>query len=74
MMAAIVSSVPFQTMALMPALATPAPSRPPIRACELLEGIAASQVMMFQTIALLNAPKMSRRSTMPGAMMPVPSV
>jgi hypothetical protein len=73
-MAAIVISVPFQTTALIPALAIPAPSRPPINACELPDGIAASQVMTFQAIAPLNAPKMSRRSTMPGAMMPVPSV
>jgi hypothetical protein len=73
-MAAIVISVPFQTIALIPALAIPAPSSPPIRACEPLEGIAASQVMTFQRIAPLNAPKMSRRSTMPGAMMPVPYV
>ena len=46
--AAIVFRVPPQTTALKPALAEPAPIRPPIRACELDDAIAPHQVSKFQ--------------------------
>ena len=57
--AATVFSVPHQTTALNPALAAPAPINPPIRACELDEGIAPHQVSRFQTMAPISAPKMT---------------
>ena len=47
---------------------------PPIRACELDEGIAPHQVSKFHTMAPISAPKMTRPSTMSGEMMPVPMV
>ena len=41
----------------------PAPSRPPISACELLDGMPSHQVMTFQTIAPISAPKITAAST-----------
>ena len=41
-----------------------APSRPPIRACELDDGIPKYQVIRFQLIAPISAPKITRGSTM----------
>jgi hypothetical protein len=55
-------------------LAVPAPTKPPISACELDDGIAAHQVMRFQEIAPISAPKITRQSTTSGAMRPVPIV
>ncbi len=52
----------------------PAPTRPPIRACELLDGIPPSQVTTFHTIAPVSAPKMTRGVTMLTSTMPVPMV
>ena len=73
-MAATVFSVPHHTTALKPAFAAPAPMRPPIRACELDEGIAPHQVSRFHTMAPISAPKMTCPSTMSGEMIPVPTV
>src|SRR5262245_42159903 len=73
-MAATVLLTPVQTIELKPALARPAPISPPIRACELLEGIPAHQVTRFQTIAAVSAAQMTRGVTTAGSMMPVPSV
>jgi hypothetical protein len=50
---------PLQTMVPMPALAIPAPTSPPISACELDEGMPRAQVNRFQLIAHINAPKMT---------------
>ncbi len=50
-MAAAVLLRPLHTIAAGPALASPAPTNPPIRACELDEGIPASQVTTFHTMA-----------------------
>ena len=36
--AAVVLRTPVQTMATLPAFAVAAPNRPPIKACELLDG------------------------------------
>src|SRR5262249_43764128 len=72
--AAVVLPTPLQTTAPSPALAVPAPTRPPISACELLDGIPASHVTTFHTIAPASAPKMTRGSTMSTSMMPVPTV
>ena len=73
-MAALVVSSPFQTIASPPALITPAPTSPPISACELLEGIPAHHVIRFQEIAPISALKITRASTMSAATMPVPTV
>ena len=73
-MAAVVGTRPFQTMTPSPALATPAPTRPPISACELLEGIPRFQVIRFHRIAPISAPNTTRASMAPASIMPVPSV
>ena len=67
-------SNPDHTIATPPALATPAPTRPPISACDELDGIPAHQVIRFHEIAPINAPKITRASTMSALMMPVPTV
>ena len=46
-----------------PALAMPPPTRPPISACELEDGIPNPQVIRFQTIAPTRAAKIVRAST-----------
>jgi len=65
---------PAHTTALVPALLIPAPTSPPIRACELLDGMPAHQVMRFQVIAPISAPKITRASTMCASTMPTPTV
>src|SRR3954452_17956468 len=65
---------PPHTAAESPPLAMPAPTSPPISACELLEGIPNPQVIRFQTIAPISAPKITRSSMMLGSMMQVPMV
>src|SRR5262245_14541981 len=73
-MAALVLASPPQTMALTPTLATPAPTSPPISACELLDGMPIAQVMTFQVMAPMSAPNTTRGSTMSAEMIPVPTV
>ncbi|MNS74519.1 hypothetical protein D3C72_1079970 [compost metagenome] len=58
-MAPTVFNTPATTTALVPALAMPAPSRPPTRACELEDGMPAIQVMTFQRMAPIRAPKIT---------------
>ena len=73
----IASSVlvrPLQTAAEIPAFAMPAPTSPPISACELDEGIPSAQVIRFQTMAPTSAAKITVASTTLGSMMPVPMV
>src|ERR1700694_2903269 len=65
---------PLQTAADSPALAMPAPTNPPIKACELLDGIPSPQVIRFQTMAPTNAPNITWASMMLGSMIPVPMV
>src|SRR4051812_48051 len=65
---------PPQTAAESPPLAIPAPTNPPIRACELLEGMPRAQVTRFQTMAPIRAAKITRSSMMAGSMIPVPMV
>src|SRR3954470_21255816 len=72
--AAVVFVRPDHTMAPLPALAKPAPTKPPISACELLDGIPAHQVITFQAIAPTSAAKITSGSTISGAMIPVPTV
>ena len=73
-MAAAVLRKPDQTTARQPAFAAPAPTRPPISACELLDGMPSSQVTTFQTIAPQRAAKMTPAVTISGSMMPLPTV
>ena len=49
-----------ETIELTPALAVPAPSRPPIRAWLDEEGMPSSQVIRFQLIAPISAPSTVR--------------
>src|SRR5215470_522796 len=72
--AAAVIPRPFQTIAPSPALVTPAPASPPIRAWELLEGSPSHQVIKFQTIAPMSAPNITAASTTSAATIPVPTV
>lgn len=58
----------------MPALAMPAPTSPPIRACEDEEGIAAHQVSRFQPIAPISAEKISPSLISSGMTRPAPTV
>src|ERR1700738_3671472 len=73
----IASSVfdrPLQTAAESPALAIPPPTRPPIKACELLDGIPNPHVIKFHTIAPINAAKITCASMTLGSTIPVPMV
>src|SRR5262245_38819069 len=72
--AALVFARPLHTIALTPTLAVPAPTRPPISACVLDEGMPNAQVMMFQAIAPMSAPNTTRGSTTSADTMPVPTV
>src|SRR5215468_934382 len=73
-MASSVFDNPLHTAAEIPALAMPAPTRPPISACELDEGMPRPQVIRFQTMAPINAAKITVASTTLGSMIPVPMV
>ena len=55
-MKAMVLASPLPTIAQMPLFATAAPTRPPINACEELEGMPYHHVIRFQTIAPVSAP------------------
>ena len=72
--AASVLRTPPQTMASPPALARPAPTSPPTRACELLDGNPAHQVIASQAMA----PNSPANKTLPSIAfsetMPVPNV
>src|SRR5712691_2980159 len=72
--AARVFDSPLQTTTATPALAIPAPSRPPISAWELLDGMPKNHVTRFQTMAPVSAPNTTRASTICASTMPVPSV
>src|SRR3982751_1694060 len=72
--AAAVLLRPPHTTALVPALVIPAPTNPPINACELLDGMPAHHVIRFHEIAPINAPKITRASTIDASTMPVPTV
>src|SRR5450631_4606636 len=73
-MASNVFDRPLQTAAESPALAMPPPTSPPIKACELEDGIPSPQVIRFQTMAPSNAANITCASMTPGSMMPVPMV
>src|SRR5579883_73260 len=57
-----------------PALAIPAPSNPPIRACEELDGIPKYQVKIFQNTAPQSAANTTSTFTIEGSINPVPMV
>src|SRR5215208_7216589 len=61
-----------QVIAPKPALATAAPERPPIKACDELDGMPKYQVMRFQTMAPSSAPMMRLGVMTAGSMIPVP--
>src|SRR6266849_10249675 len=65
---------PLQTATEIPPLAIPAPTSPPIRACELEDGIPNPQVIRFQTMAPIKAAKITLVSIIEGSMIPVPMV
>ena len=73
-MALAVLPRPDHTTAFQPALVTPAPTSPPIRAWDDEDGIPASQVTTFQMMAPISAPKITWSVMMLGATMPVPMV
>ena len=52
----------------------PAPTSPPISACELDDGMPKYQVIRFQLIAPISAPKITRGSTIAASTMPRPTV
>src|SRR5579862_2033136 len=54
-MKTLVVSKPGHTIEARPALVTPAPTRPPISACELDDGMPPHQVMRFQEMAPISA-------------------
>ena len=66
--------VPLQTITPAPAFATPAPTSPPISACELLDGIPTRHVMMFHAMASMRAAKITRGSMTLAVTIPVPIV
>jgi hypothetical protein len=66
--------IPFQTRTLIPPSMTPAPMRPPMRACEELLGRPKYQVMIFQVIAPPSAARTIESFTTAGLTMPVPMV
>lgn len=74
MMAAEVVPRPGQTIAPRPAFAVPAPTGPPTSAWELLDGMPASQVSTFHTMAPISAPNTTWASMAPASTMPVPRV
>ena len=73
-MPATVLDTPAHTTAAEPALAMPAPTSPPISACELDDGMPSRLVMICQTMAPVSAPKMTRASMMLASTMPRPTV
>ncbi|MBS1163829.1 MAG: hypothetical protein H6R03_1725, partial [Burkholderiaceae bacterium] len=73
-MNATVFRMPGAISGAAPALASVAPTMPPISACELLDGMPYHQVMTFQAMAPTSAPKITCWSTMPGSTMPLPTV
>src|SRR5260370_17044555 len=65
---------PLQTAAEIPALAIPPPTSPPIKACELLDGMPNPQVIKFQTMAPISAANITCASMTLGSTIPVPMV
>ena len=73
-MAEPIVASPLQTTAAGPALAMPAPIRPPTRAWLLLDGMPSRQVSTFQTMAPASAPNTTNGSTRLALTTPLPIV
>jgi hypothetical protein len=73
-MKATVFSTPAPISGPEPAFASVAPTMPPIRACELDDGMPYHQVITFHAMAPISAPNTTCWSTMPGSTMPLPTV
>src|SRR5689334_15147217 len=58
----------------VPLLAITAPTMPPMRACDELDGMPHHQVTKFQAMAPISAPKTTWWSTASGCAMPLPTV
>ena len=67
-------SRPGSSSAPNPALATAAPAKPPMSACEELVGIPKYQVIRFQVMAPMSAPRMTHWSTTAASTTPLPTV
>src|SRR5262249_11796972 len=65
---------PATSSTAVPALATPAPARPPISACEELDGMPNHQVSRSQAMAPVSAAKTMLTSITLGSTTPVPIV
>src|SRR5262245_44155455 len=66
--------MPHHCSELTPAWTNPAPTSPPIRACEEEVGKPQYQVMMSHAHAAISVAAMTRLLTMPGSMIPLPMV
>src|SRR6187551_1236024 len=73
-MADTVLITPDQTTAPVPALAMPAPTSPPMSACEDDDGMPSRWVTICQTMAPASAPKITCEVTMSASTMPRPTV
>ena len=73
-MNASVLSSPPQISEFRPALSTATPTRPPIRACDELDGRPRYQVIRSQTVAPIKAAKMRFGSTTDELIIPLPIV
>lgn len=71
---AAIFKTPDNTTDEKPASATAAPTRPPTRVCEELEGKPHHQVSKFQTIAAIKAANITFRLITSGSTMPLPIV
>ena len=58
-MKATVLSRPLHSSGVAPALASVAPTMPPMRACELLDGMLYHQVITLQLMAPIRAAKIT---------------
>src|SRR5216110_3218994 len=65
---------PLPTSECTPPLATAAPARPPISACDDDDGRPYHQVTAFQTMAPVSAPRITFTSTSVESITPVPIV
>src|ERR1043166_411294 len=71
---ATVFQTPAHTTAEIPAFAKPAPTSPPMRACELDEGMPSRLVITCQDSAPVSAARMTRGVTISASTMPRPTV
>jgi len=70
----IIFITPEITTELIPELAMAAPTSPPTRVCEELEGSPSRQVIRFQVIAAISAAAITVRLITSGSITPLPMV